>query len=244
MCSKCKELKSYSEFNKNKNTKDGVTSYCKKCIKIDRENNKNYIINYRLKNKNKHKKQYKKYYKENKISTSIRCKSYQNSNAKYKLFIGELTKEEFPRLANDGVSLEVKCRYCGKYFIPNRCSVNSRVKALDSIGKDHFLYCSNNCKEACPVYKQIKYPKGFKPASSREVNPLVRQMCFEKDNWTCQICGATQNEAPLHCHHIEGYTQNPRLGNDVANTITLCKTCHKKAHKLPGCGYYELRCKN
>jgi len=58
----------------------------------------------------------------------------------------------------------------------------------------------------------------------------------------CKKCGATQEDAPLHCHHIEGYAQNPRLGNDVDNTITLCKECHKKVHKLPGCGYYELRC--
>jgi len=67
-------------------------------------------------------------------------------------------------------------------------------------------------------------------------------MCFERDNWECQSCGATQSEAQLHCHHIEGYAQNPRLGNDVTNTVTLCKTCHKEVHKLPGCNYNDLKC--
>ncbi len=53
----------------------------------------------------------------------------------------------------------------------------------------------------------------------------------------------TIDEVQLHCHHIEGYTQNPLLGNDIDNVITLCKACHKEVHKLPGCNYQDLRCK-
>jgi predicted restriction endonuclease len=67
-------------------------------------------------------------------------------------------------------------------------------------------------------------------------------MCFARDNWQCQICGKEVEEVTLHCHHIEGYTQNPLLGNDIDNVITLCKEHHKEIHKLPGCEYYELRC--
>ena len=151
--------------------------------------------------------------------------------------------DESPKLAQDSVSLEVKCRYCGKYFIPNNLIVTRRIQALNgTMEGECSIYCSEHCKTACPVFNQHLYPKGFKKTSSREVNPLIRQMCFERDDWKCQICGASQKETPLHCHHIEGYAQNPHLGNDVKNTITLCKTCHKEVHKLPGCGYYDLRC--
>jgi len=139
--------------------------------------------------------------------------------------------------------MKVKCRYCGGYFKPTNSEVRERIKGLCHINLgDSYLYCSQGCKDSCPTYGQKLYPKGFKKASSREVNPLVRQLCFERDDWACQICGTAQKEAPLHCHHVEGYTKNPRLGNDVTNTITLCKTCHKHVHTLPGCSYYESRC--
>lgn len=198
---------------------------------------------YYKKNKDSINNWHKQYRKNNKEKISNVTKQYRNSNAKYATYYKQLTVDELPILNDDGVSLEVKCRYCGKYFIPKIMQVSNRVSSLNgnSLG-DNSLYCSDNCKESCPIYRKKRYPKGFKKASSREVNPLIRQMCFERDNWECQICGSTQEEAPLHCHHVEGYTQNPRLGNDVTNVITLCKTCHKEVHKLPGCNYYELRC--
>jgi hypothetical protein len=33
-CYKCKEIKSYSEFYKNKSNKDGLSGYCKKCQSV------------------------------------------------------------------------------------------------------------------------------------------------------------------------------------------------------------------
>jgi uncharacterized OB-fold protein len=184
----------------------------------------------------------KDYWNTNRKRLIENNKEYRNSKSKYLPYYKKLTIDESPIILNSKY-LGVKCKYCGKYFIPSNTAVSDRIKALNYTNKgDNFLYCSYNCKQACPVYRQQNFPKGFKKASSREVNPLVRQMCFERDDWKCQICGATQEEAPLHCHHIEGYTQNPRLGNDVTNCITLCKMCHKEVHKLPGCGYNELKC--
>jgi len=161
------------------------------------------------------------------------------------LFFGnnKLTIDEAPKLSSDKISLEVKCRYCGKYFIATNLQASGRLQSLNgTTSGDKFLYCSEGCKQACPVYWQKKYPKGFKKASSREVNPLVRQMCFERDDWKCTKCGAGPEETILHCHHIEGYAQNPLLGNDVTNTITLCKKCHQAVHKFPKCSYHDLKC--
>jgi len=136
--------------------------------------------------------------------------------------------------------LEVKCVYCNKWHIPKLNAVYHRISSLDGRheGESRF-YCSDGCKKACPTYNQTKYPKGFKKTTSREVDPYTRKLCFERDNWICQKCESTEN---LHCHHIEGYTQNPLLGNDVDNVITLCKVCHKEVHRLPDCNYYYLRC--
>jgi hypothetical protein len=250
-CSKCSKIKEVNLFFKNKNTKDGFASQCKKCMKKYREKNKEKINKY---NKNlyyrdikKITKRHIKYYYNNRKKLNDAGKMYYNNikynYAIYQTYHNKLTIDESPRLFIDGIFLEVKCKYCNKYFLPLNQVVKSRISALNNEKSgDNYLYCSDHCKSACPVYKQVKYPKGFKKATSREVNPLVRQMCFERDNWTCKTCGTTQEDASLHCHHIEGYAQNPRLGNDVANTITLCKECHKRVHKLPGCNYYELKC--
>jgi hypothetical protein len=141
--------------------------------------------------------------------------------------------------------LEVKCAYCGKWFAPARFQITNRIRALDNFGSESRLYCSENCKKECPIYNQKLYPKGFKSATSREVQPELRQMCFERDNYTCQKCGKTKNELDvgLHCHHVEGIRWEPLESADLDKVITFCKTCHKEVHKQPDCGYHDMRCK-
>lgn len=266
-CKKC-----HKQYNKDNNSylrEKKKEYYLKNKNIIDKNNREYYLKNkkrrnienkiYRKNNKDKVVKKAKEYYRNNKDIISKKSRRYRIENhnslqanskiyylsgAKYETYYKRLTIDESPRLSKDNISLEVKCRYCGEYYIPTNVEVKHRIQSLNNntLG-DSFIYCSENCKISCSTYGQIKYQRGFKKASSREVNPLVRQMCFERDSWACQICGATQKKASLHCHHIEGQAQNPRLGNDIVNVITLCETCHKEVHKLPGCNYYELQCK-
>ena len=141
--------------------------------------------------------------------------------------------------------LGIECAYCGKVFVPRSSEVETRVKVIKgkAAGEANF-YCSENCKTACPTYRQRSYPKGFKPASSREVQPELRKLVLKRDNFACKICGNSLEYIELHCHHITGVEQNPIESADVDNCITLCKECHKKVHKLPGCGYNDLSCKS
>jgi len=122
--------------------------------------------------------------------------------------------------------------------------VQTRVWGLTHIAAgENRLYCSDNCKTACPVYNQNDWPKGFKPATSREAQPVLRQVVLERDKYTCQICYKSIPDVELHCHHILGYTQHRAYAEDPDNCVSLCKKCHKKAHKLPGCNYRDLRYK-
>jgi len=214
--------------------------------------NPNYNQEYYQKNKDDIKRAVKKYYKSNddkikkyRSNNDGRIKKgktmWQKSFAKYETYVDRLTIDEKPILADDGISLEVKCRYCGKYFSPTNSSVKRRIDSLNNAKNgENNLYCSNGCKHACPIYRQVIYSKDHKPATSREVQPQLRQLVLLRDNYTCQKCSKIDTE--LHCHHILPLNESPIESADVNNCITLCKECHKKAHKISGCNYYELRC--
>ena len=157
--------------------------------------------------------------------------------------------EEVRRNKQDPNVLEMKCAYCGKWYTPTRQNVDNRINAANGIlSGEHRLYCSKQCKKECPIYHKIKYqvghPKSNKSQYSREVQPELRQMCFERDKFTCQKCGKTQDELEtgLHCHHIEGIRWEPLESADLDKVITFCKNCHVEVHKQPDCGYHDMRC--
>jgi len=260
-CASCGKIKKLTEFHKNKYQYDGLQRVCKKCrhkyyvekdyIRVSEYGKKRYakmdknvLFKLRKKRYNKNKElekiNMKKYYENNKEKIRIHNIKKRNSDAEYKTYAEKLTVDESPRLYGDSKLLEVLCKYCGKYFIPKNKEVYRRIGALNGyVEGDNYLYCSDECKNNCPTYGQKKYPRGFKNGTSREVDPFIRQLCFERDNWMCQKCGVTEN---LHCHHINGYAQNKILANDVDNVITLCKNCHKEIHSEIGCRYVDLRC--
>tara|TARA_R110000772_G_scaffold7060_1_gene24241 strand:+ start:47 stop:643 length:597 start_codon:yes stop_codon:yes gene_type:complete len=99
-CSKCKEVKNFSDFSKRKATKDGLDYGCKLCQRAERleyykknkeilnnaqkkyyERNKDkvkdYQLNYRKENKDKVKDDFKKWRKKNKLKCNLRARIYQ-----------------------------------------------------------------------------------------------------------------------------------------------------------------------
>jgi hypothetical protein len=259
-------------FSKDKKTKDGYNYVCKLCNKKYRKENKDkinkYNKKYKLKNKDKLKQQNRQYYYDNKNKMDQQSKQYKlenkdkikqynqqyNSNNKDKIkqynqqfadydqYANQLINSiEKPKRANNNL-LKVKCRYCGKYFIPTIQSVKHRVESLNSNKKgERSLYCSDECKNACPVYNTKFYQKDQKNKISytTEVVPLLRQIVLKRDNYTCQECKATNVE--LHCHHLIPKSYDKIIQNDPTNCITLCKNCHIKKHQKPGCKNGELR---
>jgi len=143
--------------------------------------------------------------------------------------------------------LQVKCAYCGQWFGPTYFQYQKRRETIE--GKANHdgecrFYCSDACKIACPIYKQKVFPKDYhgKQNSSREVQPELRQIVLERDNWTCQKCEAGV-DAELHCHHLEGIRWNPLESADIDMCITYCKDCHREAHSREGCKTSDMVCK-
>jgi len=163
----------------------------------------------------------------------------------FETYAGRLSKYTNEHLVyEDGLELmAVNCTFCGTIFVPSRRSIQSRLLAINSaIGGDSNFYCSDKCKKDCPTFGQVKYPKDFKVGTNYRYDQKAwAKLVKERDNYTCQICGA--KEVAVLAHHIDPVSNNAIESADTDNGVTLCKTCHKKAHKLPGCSYRELRCK-
>lgn len=246
-CSHRNEEQSITNFTKNKTKKDGLQDWCKDCFKIIREQrkekDKEYKKQYYIQNKEIIREEQLVYRVFNREQILENKKLYEKSFSKFDTFYDRLIGIEEIRKTKDGY-LETKCTYCGKWFKPTVSQVEKRIKSIYGKSSGELrLYCSDNCKLECPIYRKVKYSTDesarIKKYLSREVQPQLRQLVFERDNWTCIKCSKTTN---LHCHHIESLKQNPIESCDIDNCITVCKSCHKDIHKQKGCRYHDLKC--
>jgi len=166
---------------------------------------------------------------------------YKKKIPRYDVFADKISyAEPVRRNQGDPNILEVKCTYCGKWFIPKVHDIQNRIRALNGYKYTRGelrLYCSDGCKQNCSTYYRVNWERGYQPLTSREVQPELRKIVFARDGYQCVKCG---NELSLHCHHIDPVANNPIESADVDNCITLCKECHKEVHKLPGCGYNDI----
>lgn len=62
-----------------------------------------------------------------------------------------------------------------------------------------------------------------------------RNRVFERDNYTCQMCG--QKGGNLNAHHIKNFHKYKSKRLDLNNGITLCVKCHKLVHKQKEVNY-------
>jgi len=191
----------------------------------------------------KGKKNKKEYYYRPEVAKRRReyKEEYRQGPANYNLYKEQLFYDECRRHLEDSEILQVKCIYCNQWFTPNVTQVDNRSQYFK--GNRPFegnFYCSEGCKKSCPIYNQRVRPKSFKEATSREVQPALRQLVLARDNWECIRCGKGV-EAKLHCHHLEGVEINPVLSADLDMCVTLCKDCHRSAHSEKGCTYNDFK---
>ena len=240
--------KEYQKEYRNKNA-DKIKGY--------RVKNADKIKGYRVKNADKIKEYHKEYYRKNADKLIAHRKEYYRKNiekittyskefhrlyrakkALYATYADKLTVDEQAE-SNAKGELVVRCFRCTSKFVPTNAQAHNRVQALlgNSLGENH-LYCSQECKDSCSVYK-VNYDPAEKDYSTSTLrNPEWPRLVKERDNFICQKCGSTEG---VQAHHIEPVALHPELSDDLDNGLTLCKICHQAVHKQEGCGLAYLR---
>lgn len=140
----------------------------------------------------------------------------------------------------------------------SQVSQESKIKmSLASKGKPKSAKHIKNMKKALKGIKKPKWSKERKIESSinrkgekcywlwkggiTPLNKLARKSIewklwhsdvFERDNWTCQTCGA--RGIYLEVHHIKSWSKFPELRYVLENGVTLCRECHKLTDNFCG----------
>lgn len=116
-----------------------------------------------------------------------------------------------------------------KHVIPRRSIAGARaVKHWGVSGEDNPMF--GKLGVANPHYIDGSSPERqrlYVQASGREFLKAI----YKRDGYRCIKCSAP-NTGPrtLHAHHIRPWAGNPALRFDLANAVTLCRTCHHWIH--------------
>jgi hypothetical protein len=122
--------------------------------------------------------------------------------------------------------LKYKCE-CGeitfitydKFKAGQRCE-KCKIKKLGRFtGENHWNYNPNKTDEERIIDRE--YPEYHE----------WRKQVFERDNYSCQVCGIGGN---LHAHHLNGYHWAIDQRTDLNNGVTLCDGCHDNFHEVFG----------
>jgi len=240
-CRKCKEVKDYSAFSKAKSMNDGYSGQCKKCAA-------DYSAEWRKNNKEKITEYLVEYRTNNKEKIAEYLVEYRISPAKYSSFSHQLTVDEDTRLAEDGISLELRCKYCQEYFIPTISMVNSRISAINGkMSGENNLYCSDKCKQSCVTFgkspEQLMTQDQMRAGIIDEpthrdpyIQSQFRQLIIDKHGTNCELCGAIGIDVDVH--HENPLASN--CGTDIMlwdndNGIVVCKKCHHQRLHVGEC---------
>lgn len=142
-------------------------------------------------------------------------KIYRNKNKE------AITKKNLNYYKNNRLTILKKD---ADYYSKNRDQKLKYQAVYYSENKDSVLtYNSNRTKQKCedsPEYKETL-------TTRRYVTYALKPIILKRDNYCCQLCFSKNR---LEAHHIIPIKTDPSKVEEIDNLITLCHSCHKKAH--------------
>lgn len=126
------------------------------------------------------------------------------------------------------------CKFCDKKMLVSSCLFNRKsFCSRICMGKHYSIY---RVKENSPSWRG-----GIKKENDRRKSfegQKWRKLIFERDDYTCQICGIKSGY--LQADHIKPWGQYPELRYELSNGRTLCINCHKKTDTYGYRGHKQL----
>jgi len=117
----------------------------------------------------------------------------------------------------------------GGWFTPTKSQLHERIRNL-KMSLDHsYFYCSQVCKNACPLYNLRNDPIGDNNLSyTPSEYQTFRKFVLERDEYTCQYCGNPATDV----HHERPQKLEPFFALDPDFAWSCCEKCHyEKGHK-------------
>jgi len=119
----------------------------------------------------------------------------------------------------------------GGWFTPTSIQFSERIRQIENQdGNDgSYFYCSDECKNACPLYNLRSDPfKEIESYYTQSEYQIFRQFVLERDDYICQYCG----EKAEHVHHERPQKLEPFFALDPDFAWSCCEKCHyEKGHK-------------
>lgn len=116
----------------------------------------------------------------------------------------------------------------GGWFTPNGREIEARIYYIEQGSDGCYFYCSNKCKEECPLFNLKSDP--FKDTSKSYIDSeynQFREFVLKRDNYKCQYCGKKAE----HVHHERPQKLEPFFSLDPEYGWSVCKKCHyEKGH--------------
>ena len=112
------------------------------------------------------------------------------------------------------------------WFTPTKSQLYERVRNLNSGADNSYFYCSQHCKDTCPLYglQSDPYKTNNKPYTSGELDVFNKHI-LKRDNEICYYCG---NHHATIVHHLRPQKLQPFFALDPDYAISVCIKCHYK----------------
>lgn len=157
------------------------------------------------------------------------------------------------KINNREKDLADRRKYNKKHYIKSkpigRLCLVCHTKFSTNIHTPYQSFCSSECRSKWArmrnqdiLKRQKKEERDRNKEYYRDSNDFYhnkirfggnRYLALERDNFKCMWCGKDRTEVRLVVHHKDGHgpkhiTPNHNLGN----LVTLCRSCHRKAHDI------------
>ena len=110
----------------------------------------------------------------------------------------------------------------------NECDSKGRLYSLTNKGEKIISFLNGKVNEPNALFK-VSDKKYNSKVRTRKIKGSIRQNVLMRDNYTCQICGATVKDgAKLEIDHIIPFSKGGN--NNESNLQVLCRQCNREKH--------------